>query len=375
MIHIHGSGHPVAPEQSITAFGVSDQPFIVLGAVGPAHESQMTDLLTRVAKKHRLEMQEVQAGTYGTRPAFVRDLVSALQREGVPLLVEAVDKVFCLVASLVNCHVLPPSAGSAPGEIDLRVRNDFADFLYRALPDGVVESFLAACRLDSAEATRASLDQLLGWARRETGNDEEEALLLDGIARNVVESIQDFERIVAEAPMEYRSFLPAPSLGERAPPNWLLPAYLSLMNLYARIDRFHEGRGRNLMLVHSKQGRQDAAQREGESPTAQGVDADALIRAGAERVFGSRATLAFVRSGDSAGLMVAEVIAGHVRRVLHDHMAERAISDTAFQAFIKIWEATDAVGGAGLNLVLPTAAVQRLQQRALQHFADLAESA
>ncbi|WP_152625173.1 hypothetical protein [Xanthomonas albilineans] len=69
-------------------------------------------------------------------------------------------------------------------------------------------------------------------------------------------------------------------------------------------------------------------------------------------------------SAETPGLMIADVIAGHVRRVLREHMAEQPIHDMALDAFLEIWDADDIERGAGLNLVLPTTAVDRLQLRA-----------
>ncbi|MCD9026819.1 DUF3800 domain-containing protein [Luteimonas sp. BDR2-5] len=372
IVYIDESGHTGDLLKPGTAFDFSGQPHFVLAGVGPMDAARAAALLDQIGSRHRLRMREVKSDRLQTRPAFVRDLFAALRDHDVPLFVEAVDKAFFLMIQIVNCHVMPPTGGTQGDEEDLIVRNAFADFLYQSLPDTVLARFIDACRADNADAVRVSLDALLDWARSEHGGNEEEAAIVRGIEENVVESIDDFERAVAGQPDGYRRFLPIPDAGKRDRLYWMLPNYSSLTNLYARVNRYRQGRLSGLTLVHDEQAQYDDIIRTAKAAVERFEDVSWVVQPGADYAFGETAALSFGNSAESPGLMIADVVAGHVRRVLRDHMAERALGNTAFDALLTLWD-VDPTRGAGLNLVLPTAAVQRLQMKALARRAGLRE--
>ncbi len=363
-IYIDESGHTGDLLTSGDAFEFNGQPHFVLAAVGPIAPEQARALLADVVARHRLQMREIKSGALSRRPAVARDLAASLRKLGIPLFIEAVDKVFYLVVSVVNNQILPPTAGTPLDEADWYVRNQVADFLYQSLPDEVLKTFINACRMDTPEAVRASLGSLLAWTQ-ELRADDEERMLLDFIGENLVESIDDFETALASDPLGHRRFLPLPDAGKRNAIYWVLPNYSSLTNLYARINRYRQGRLRGVTLVHDGQSQYDEVLREAKAAVERFVDTTEHVHSGADYAFGETAELSFAVSAETPGLMIADVIAGHVRRVLREHMAEQPIHDMALDAFLEIWDADDIEHGAGLNLVLPTAAVERLQLRAI----------
>lgn len=365
LIYIDESGHTGDLLTAGSGFGFNGQPHFVLAGVGPMDPDQAARMLANVVAKHRLKMREVKSEDLGKRPAVARDLALALREQGIALFVEAVDKVFYLIVSIVNCHILPPTAGTPLDEEDRYVRNGLADFLYQGLPDEALERFIEACRQDTPEAVRASLEYLLAWARDSDAEDKGERTLLDNIAGSVAESIDDLDLALADDPRGHRRFLPLPDAGKGNATYWVLPNYSSLTNLYARINRYRQGRLKGVALVHDAQTHYDAILREAKAAVERFVDTTQHVHPGADYAFRESATLSFADSKQTPGLMIADVIAGHVRRVLRDHMTEQPIHDTALDAFLSIWNAQDVERGAGLNLVLPTAAVQRLQKRAL----------
>lgn len=361
VIYIDESGHTGDLLNAGKGFNFSGQPHFVLGAIGPTREAVAAELLTRIAARHRLQLKEVKSDRLQTRPAFVRDLVAGLGEEHMPLFVEAVDKVFFLTISIVNAHVLPPVPGFSGGEQERWIRNVFADFLYQRLPDAVLQTFIEACRADTAKSVRTSLQQLLHWVRSEVGSDEEERAVIQAIEQSLCETIADFEETEATDPLAHRRFLPIPDAGKREAIYWMLPNYASLTNLYARVNRFQRGRLGHLTLVHDEQPQYDAILRDAKRAVEEHVNASSLVHPGADYCFGEVATLAFARSSESPGLMIADVVAGHVRRVLRDHMAGRAIPDDALEAFADLWRMSDPDRGTGVNLVVPTETVRRLQ--------------
>lgn len=362
-IYIDESGHTGDLLTSGDAFEFNGQPHFVLAAVGPIGPERAAALLADVVARHRLQMREVKSEALSRRPAVARDLAASLRELGIPLFIEAVDKVFYLVVSIVNNQILPPTAGTPLDETDRYVRNQVADFLYQSLPDAVLKTFVNACRMDTPDSVRASLESLLAWTQEAEAADEER-MLLDFLGGNLVESIDDFEAALASDPLGHRRFLPLPDAGKRNAVYWALPNYSSLTNLYARINRYRQGRLRGVTLVHDDQTQYDDVLREAKAAVERFVDTTEYVHPGADYAFGEAAELSFALSANTPGLMIADVIAGHVRRVLRDHMTEQPIHDMALDAFLEIWDTDDIERGAGLNLVLPTAAVERLQLRA-----------
>ena len=374
VIYIDESGHTGDLLKPGRGYGFAGQPHFVLAGVGPLSPERAEELLSPLVARHRLKMQEIKSDRLHKRPAFARDLIRALHATQVPLFIEAVDKTFFLMTSIVNCQVLPPVTGFVGGAEDQYVRNTFADFLYYRLPDPVLDVYVEACRADSAEAVRASLTRLLDWAREADAEDEEEAAILAALGHSLTETLDDFERACAAAADGYRRFLPLPDTGKRDKTYWLLPNYSSLTNLYARINRFQRGKLAHLTLVHDEQAQFDGILRTAKQAVESFVDRSGHVHRGADYAFGETAELAFARSSATPGLMIADVIAGHVRRVLRERMAGREIDANADAAFMEIWDAGDEARGIGLNLVVPTEAVRQLQRDALLRHATRRET-
>jgi len=364
-IYIDESGHTGDLLKPGRGYGFAGQPHFVLAGIGPMSPEQADALLQPLVARHRLKLPEIKSDRLQRRPAFVRDLVRALREAEVPLFVEAVDKAFFLMVSIVNCQVLPPVAGFVGGAEDQVVRNAFADFLYYRLPDPVLDVFVEACRSDTAEAARASLGRLLGWAREAEAEDAEEAAILGALGQSLADTLDDFEQACADAADGYRRFLPLPDTGKREKTYWLLPNYSSLTSLYARINRLQRGKLGHITLVHDEQAQFDGILRSAKRAVETFVDGTGHVHAGADYAFGETAELVFARSAATPGLMIADVVAGHVRRVLREQMAGREVDDDAYAAFMDIWDEDNVERGTGLNLVLPTEAVRQLQVEAM----------
>jgi hypothetical protein len=370
--YIDESGHTGDLLNSGAVFEFAGQPHFTLATVGPMEEGVAHTLLEAVVVSHRLKMQEVKSAQLQSRPAIVRDLVAALRQAQVPIFVEAVDKVFFLVVQIVNCHIMPPTAGGNASAKEQMIRNAFADFLYDNLEDDVLNVFVEACKADTADAVLKSLQRLHDWCQQtehemaSDGQPTMEAFVLKGIRENAYESIDDFERLMASDSNGYRQFLPLPDARKRGGSYWILPNYSSLTHLYARINKYQQGRLTAVRLIHDEQSQYDDILIEAKTAAEQLQNQAGYNDPVADFGFTERATLEFSESSSTPGLMIADVVAGHVRRVLRDEMEGRAISNVSWEAFIDIWHSPTEDDGTGINFVLPTDAVRRLQATALE---------
>lgn len=365
-IYIDESGHTGDLLTSGKQFNFNGQPHFILAAVGPISPELAKDLLDQVVQKHRLQqMQEVKSEALAKRPGVAKDLANALREKGIPIFIEAVDKVYYLIISIVNHHILPTMAGTRLDEADRFVRNYLADYLYQAMPDSVLDAFIEACRKDSPEAVRTSLEVLLAWAR-EPGADEKETRALDLIAKCVVETIDDLERAMGKSSDGYRNFLPLPDAGKRDSIYWMLPNYASLTCLYARVNHCLRGEVGGVSLVHDDQSQYEEVLRSAKAAVEAFEDPTEYVHMGADFRFSEKAELSFAISAQTPGLMIADVLAGQVRRVLREHMDDKDIHEMALDAFLEIWDCEDEERGTGIRLVLPMATVQRLQHLVLE---------
>lgn len=344
--------------------GFSEQPHFVLCAIGPTSDDAMLEILERVARDHRLKMDEVKSKKLKSRPWVARDMAFALRDAKIPIFIEAVDKRFYLMTQIVNYHVM--SATTLGSEGDQFIRNVFSDFLDEYLPDDIINAFVEACAINNVDATRASLEAINSWAAIFKGrsyHEKEVALALEG---SLAESLDDFRIAIDKNPSNHQNFLPIPDKGKKTAIYWVLPHYSSLTNIYARINHRAGGKIGNLVLVHDQQTQYDDVLREAiravENLNNSGVGP---FFPEADYSFKENAVLEFSNSQDVAGLMVADVIGGHLRRILFDHNQGCEIHDDAWTALDAIWNAPDAATGSSINFVLSTAAVRRLQLAAI----------
>lgn len=346
-------------------FGFGGQPHFVLCAIGPTSDEAMLGILGRVARDHRLKMAEIKSKKLKNRPWVARDIAFALRDARIPIFIEAVDKRFYLLTQIVNYHIM--SASTLGSEGDQFIRNVFADFLYDYLPDGILSIFIEACVINSVDATRTSLEGIHSWATVFEGQSSREKEVARAIQDSLAESLDDFRIAICKNVSNYQNFLPIPDNGKKTAIYWVLPHYSSLTNIYARLNHHAGGKIGNIILVHDQQTQYDDVLREA-MRAAEKLDNSELgpIFLEANYSFNERAVLEFANSKDAAGLVVADVIGGHVRRMLFDHEQSREIHEDAWTAFDTIWCAPDTATESSINFVLPTASIQRLQRAAIK---------
>ncbi|WP_295547379.1 DUF3800 domain-containing protein [uncultured Stenotrophomonas sp.] len=366
-VYIDESGHTGDLVNTGRSFEFGEQPHFVLAAVGPMSSEQASRLLDDIVAKHRLhQMRELKSELLHRRPGVARDLARALGELDIPIFIEVVDKALYLIVSIINSQIIPPGSGPELDEGEVYLRNRLADYLYTNLPDSVLGVYVDACKLNSPEAVRASLVTLQAWAEEAALEDDpEDRQLLYLLRQSMGHSLEVFDFAMKHDPQGHNTYLPLPDEGKQHATYWLLPNYSSLTNLYARINKCCAGRLSDVTLVHDGQTQYDEVLRAAKANVETFVDTSDYEHPGADYSFVEHAGLAFESSAQTPGLMIADVIAGHVRRVMREHAAESDIHPQAWDAFLQIWDAGNLERGTGMNLVLPTATVDRLHHRIL----------
>lgn len=335
------------------------QPHFVLCGVGPTGDETMAQIISDVARVHHLQMAEIKSEKLKKRPWVARDIALALREAGIAIFVEAVDKRFYLMTQIVNSQVMSPVTLGQEGDVCLR--NEFGDFLHENLPNNILQSFIDACLSDSLEATRDSLTLLLAWARNYKAPSAQKNEVAGAMAHSLTESEDDFRIAVKDDAANYRRFLPIPDKGKKRSIYWIMPHYSSLTNLYARINHHLNGAVGGISIVHDSQTQYDDVLREAKQAVENLKESDTSVHGAARYNFTQSACLEFALSQNTAGLMVADVLAGHVRRLLRDHQERCVIHPDSWRAFESIWNAPITQMQSSINFVLATATVRSLQ--------------
>ncbi|WP_049447439.1 DUF3800 domain-containing protein [Stenotrophomonas maltophilia] len=355
-IYIDESGHTGDLSRMGDDFTFRGQPHFVLAAVGPISPSLAEELLIEIREKHGLhQLKEFKSKKLGNRPAIARDLIIALRNRRIPIFVEAIDKRFYLIRYVMSCIVVPPPKNSLLDEHDWAMRNMLMDYLYKHLPPSVIQAFVSACNQDSQGGVRSALDELLRWARESVPDD-----FVNAVIAHTEYVIEELEEGSAEDPLAYREFLPVPERGKQRAVFWMLPHYSAFKNLYARINEHSEEELAKIRLVHDAQTQYDELLRRAKSAIERGDMSRSNYHQTSGRAFKERAELEYLRSDETAGLMIADVVGGHIRRELLRHVQDNRVQDEAFEGFLHVWESNDQVG-TGLKLDIPSPDINKLK--------------
>lgn len=364
---IDESGHTGDLLTGINDMSFAGQPDFVLAGVGCTDREALASILDRMVSKHRIQATEVKSKTLQSKPWFALDLLRHVIDAGFPVFVEGVNKRFYIAVAIVNCMVMPPTAGTFGAEGDQFVRNAFAAFLSAHLPDALLQGFLSACGSESVDAVRDCMVALRDWAAGHEPDDNSDRPVVSGLAESLTESIDDLDRATDGDPEKVRVFLPVPDTGKGGTTYWLLPNFSSLTNLYARINRYHGKAVAGLTLVHDEQAQYDDIFRAAKAGT-EVVGGVEPVAVASDYVFTEAATLVFGKSKETPGLMVADVIAGQVRRFLLDFQAGKDIQDDTWTFMAALWTEDWARPGPGINLVVADPVFEGVQAGVFQRF-------
>jgi len=351
--YIDESGHSGDAVKSGDAYDFKDQPFFVLAAVGVEDEITLAAKILELRDKHRIAAGEMKAKSLLSKPEFVCDVIEWACGSGMPVFVELVDKKYFLCMNIVTTQVIPPSSG-LKDSIELKTfRNHIADCLYARAPDKLFDDFVRSCLEPGIESLRHSFQSQIdfGHAAAYRG-----IRIGEFIAKMSTESLDDFETLLDEAPDAFMRFIPPPDRNKRGKLVWMLPNLTSFTHIYARINKYRQGRVGDVRIVHDVQLEIEDILREGKRLSEELHKlGDLPITPHANFQFEEVGSLEFGASHESAGIQVADVLAGVVMRFFRAHQKGDEAQATALARGVgALLLATDAGTGSGLNQVVPT---------------------
>lgn len=340
-------------------FDFDNQPIFTLACVGIHDIGRLAAEVSRLKAAHGIASAELKASHLVNRPEFVCDLAIYLRRSNAPIFVEVIDKRFVICINIVEQHVLPPIGRAMdfhPRTIE--IKNSFAEYLYGFMPASVAERFIATLCDPTRDAVRSSLSELEAWLMDNKSEHPLVSFILEGVANCLIE----LDAVPESAEHSHLRYLPSPDASKSGKPIWMLPNLACFSNIYARINLFHRREIANLRLFHDEQLQFDHVLRDGK------IAAESLFGDGplpstphADYHFTQQAELAFVRSDESVGIQVADVLAGFVMRYIKDGVSKpgllRGGREAAFGTLLGM---SDSALGTGINLVVPGSVMARL---------------
>ncbi|HEQ1702263.1 DUF3800 domain-containing protein [Stenotrophomonas sp. GD03701] len=351
--YIDESGHTGDVVNSGTDLDFAGQPYFVLASVGIADQGDLERELMALRKRHGIGNGELKSSEHLHHEAFVSELIDWLCMNKAPILVEVVDKRFYLCTHMVIATLARHDyEGLGPHGAYL-LSNQAADALSELASDEALEGFIEACISPTDHSLMTFFGRLLkpliSKADASLSNTErflKEVVIDAGIRYKIARDVN---------PQAHLDFLPSPDLAKRRQPVWMLPNQTSLANLYARINLVLTRKLADVTLVHDEQQQYartlldslKQAERVGELKKLP-------FTPYADYRFVERAQLEFSSSKLSAGVQVADIIAGLIMRFYRDRKAGRKPSDAHRLAFEKIFDLTTPAVPLGINQVLPT---------------------
>ena len=333
------------------AFDFGQQPVFTLAGIGVDDDTSLAAELERLRVQHRVRSREIKSSTVKDKPAFVIDLVAFLRRQGCPIFLEVVDKRFFICVTMVNHFVIPPVADEFDRRRDvIQMKSDVADYLHALMPISVMHSYVDACAQPSIASTRFAFKALLHWLESRIPSDENARF----VHQFAIDSFADFEEGAKASQPDAQAFLPVPDLSKAAKPYWMLPNLSSFTNLYARINLFRGREMSGVRIIHDEQLQYDHILRESKQASESFADLGLTWPLQhADYSFIQRGELTFSESNVSAGIQVADVLAGFVMRYVQSIIAQASMpAPEAIKAFGLLLLLAEPERGTGVNFVL-----------------------
>ncbi|EGR1549831.1 TPA: DUF3800 domain-containing protein, partial [Vibrio parahaemolyticus] len=107
------------------------QPLFSLSCVGIDDEERMALKLSELKEKYDVDSELKSSEIYTEKPDFFLELVEYLIQNRVPILIELVDKKFCVIANLISSLIIPiySEIDETHGQNQL-ARNHLANYMW-----------------------------------------------------------------------------------------------------------------------------------------------------------------------------------------------------------------------------------------------------
>lgn len=328
----------------------AEQRMFALAAFGCTLDQDFIDKFGALKTAHRIQAAELKSKWAYDKPRFVLDLIDMLETRHCPIFIEIVDKHFFVVMNIIERMVVP-----YVGECDIQpnalwMKGVMANYMAVYAPPQLAHSFAECCQNRDHTEIRKLYKAIIRWAQESRVPPTD---IAEGIIRFARDSLKDFRKL--SKPKAVEKALPIPDKSPSGKLFWVLPNLTSFTNIYARINRYTRKQVSGVTLFHDEQ------IQFGEVLLHNKKLAESLAQIGmklplktADFEFSQAASLQFLRSHDSIGIQIADVLAGFIARYVQDVVWGSApMHPDKVTIFTRLVEAGDYNLGTGINFVAP----------------------
>ncbi|ENT9006437.1 DUF3800 domain-containing protein [Vibrio parahaemolyticus] len=343
------------------------QPLFSLSCVGIDDEERMALKLSELKEKYDVDSELKSSEIYTEKPDFFLELVEYLIQNRVPILIELVDKKFCVIANLISSLIIPiySEIDETHGQNQL-ARNHLANYMWYQLPDHYLRLFNDACVQREADEINHLLEELKVFF----GSSDCQMLEKEQVQKLISASIDEFQTCcsgIGESKAVER-YLPIPDIlnkskrKSKAKRVNILPHVHSFFNMIGRLNMYHQGDIANVTLVHDEQKDFDVIlAKSKECLVENSISPNSPPTPNSNLNVCSDFTLEFVDSENSVGVQVADLVAGFYVRFINEAFYEcKKVESVYIKTFSRLVGYQDFHSPLGCNFVLPHDKQQRV---------------
>lgn len=328
----------------------AEQRMFGLAAFGTDLDDDFIRQFGTIKAAHRIQAPEVKAKHAYDKPPFMLELLDLLMARRCPIFIELVDKHYFVVTNIIERMVVPYVGGCDVEPKTLWMKGVMADYMALYAPRDLVHAFTACCLSRDHAAIWELYKAIIRWAQESPVPPQEVA---QGIVRFAQDSLKGYRKLPKARAVERA--LPVPDANPVGKLLWVLPNLTSFTNIYARINHHRGKRVSGGTLFHDEQLQfGDILQQNkkiAESFAELGLK---LPLRTADFEFSEAAELKFLRSHESIGIQIADILAGFCTRYVQDVVwsgASRQGDRTV--AFDRLVGSANRDRGTGINFVAP----------------------
>lgn len=327
----------------------TDQRIFALAAFGAALDDRFTVQFSALRKAHRIQGPEVKSKQIYNRPGFILDLLDLLEARDCPIFLEIVDKHYFVVMNIIERMVVPYIGACDTRRDALWMKGVMTDHMALYAPPDLTHAFAACCQSRDHTDIRDLYKRIIAWAAADQASPQ----IAGGIARFTRDSLKDFRKLSKVKAVERA--LPVPDANPAGKLLWVLPNMTSFTHLYARINRYARKQVSGVTLFHDEQLQFGDILQYAKTQTEKLTELDLnLPMKTADFEFSQVAKLRFLRSHESIGIQIADVLAGFIARYVQDAVWGGApLHSDKLAIFKRLVAMGDQSRGTGINFVAP----------------------
>jgi hypothetical protein len=332
------------------SFDSFSQPIFCLSCIG-VDNPDLDEFIKKIKNKYHIQANELKSTKiYKSKPKLILEVIEFIVSNDLPVFIEVVDKKYHVVSNIVNLYIINEFPSYFFGK-EFSLINGCADFIYNFAPDLIFSHFIELCKSPSKENLLKHLKEINSFSNEYLHLDQYARFISESTANNI-ENIKKLPDGEDSSEMVRKHFTPIPDQKKRSDDFvFMLPNMTSLVNIYARINKFKNGELSDINLYHDEQVQFDKILLINKSLVESIHFGSELHFPHANYDFDQVAKLSFIKSEDCISIQVADLLAGIFMRYTQDIIKGISVAPEIKQSIDLILDKYSGRNGTGVNIV------------------------